>query len=131
MVGSKKYQGKFNADEVKIIDKIIKKNSITVNYFIRQCVFFTVEQAKYEKIFQENKEAQKWLKTIWEESAKIMNNPRNLKLMERKLEGKISQKSLDKLETKSNEVQKEVEILRKKKKPGRKRIIKKRGRPKA
>jgi hypothetical protein len=131
LAGSKKYQAKFNADEVKIIDKIIKKNSMTANYFIRQCVIFTVEQAQYEKIFQENKEAQKWITAIWEESAKIMNDPRNLKLMERKLEGKISQKSLDKLETDANELQKEVEILRKKKKPGRKRIIKKRGRPKA
>ncbi len=67
---------------------------------------------------------------MYNETTEIMTNPRILKRIERKLEGKISQKSLDKLETKSDEIQKEVEIL-KKKKPGRKRIIKKRGRPKA
>ena len=71
------------------------------------------------------------IELLYNEATEIMKNPRNVKRIERKLEGKISQKSLDKLETKSDEIQKEVQILRKKKKPGRKRIIKKRGRPKA
>ena len=71
------------------------------------------------------------IELLYNEATEIMKNPQNVKRIERKLEGKISQKSLDKLETKSDEIQKEVQILRKKKKPGRKRIIKKRGRPKA
>jgi len=131
MSGSKKYQGKFNADEVEIIDKIIKENSVTVNDFIRKCVFFTIEQVEYENLILKDKKLKKMIELMYNETTEIMTNPRILKRIERKLEGKISQKSLDKLETKSDEIQKEVEILKKKKKPGRKRIIKKRGRPKA
>ena len=130
MSGSKKYQGKFNADEVEIIDKIIKENSVTVNDFIRKCVFFTIEQVEYENLILKDKKLKKMIELMYNETTEIMTNPRILKRIERKLEGKISQKSLDKLETKSDEIQKEVEILKKKKKPGRKRIIKKRGRPK-
>ena len=131
MSGSKKYQGKFNADEVEIIDKIINENSVTVNDFIRKCVFFTIEQVEYENLILKDKKLKKMIELMYNETTEIMTNPRILKRIERKLEGKISQKSLDKLETKSDEIQKEVEILKKKKKPGRKRIIKKRGRPKA
>ena len=114
MSGSKKYQGKFNADEVEIIDKIIKENSVTVNDFIRKCVFFTIEQVKYENLILKDKKLKKMIELIYNESTEIMTNPRILKRIERKLEGKISQKSLDKLETKSDEIQKEVEILKKK-----------------
>ena len=129
---SKKYQGKFNADEVKIIDKVIKENGVTVNDFIRKCVFNTLERVEYENLILKDKKFKKMLDLIINETTKIMENPRNLKHLERKFgELIISQKSLDKLETKLIEIQKEVEILRKKKKPGRKRIIKKRGRPKA
>ena len=128
---SKKYQGKFNADEVKIIDKVIKENGVTVNDFIRKCVFNTLERVEYENLILKDKKFKKMLDLIINETTKIMENPRNLKRLERKFgELIISQKSLDKLETKLIEIQKEVEILRKKKKPGRKRIIKKRGRPK-
>ena len=131
MSGSKKYQGKFNADEVEIIDKIIKENSVTVNDFIRKCVFFTIEQVEYKNLILKDPKLKKMIELLYNEATEIMTNPRILKRIERKLEGKISQKSLDKLETKSDEIQKEVEILKKKKKPGRKRIIKKRGRLKA
>ena len=128
---SKKYQGKFNADEVKIIDKVIKENGVTVNDFIRKCVFNTLERVEYENLILKDKKIKKMFDLMINESTKIMENPRNLKRLERKFDGIISQKSLDKLETRFIEIQKEVEILRKKKKPGRKRIIKKRGRPKA
>jgi len=131
MSGSKKYQGKFTADEVKIIDKVIKENSVTINAFIRNCVFFTIEQVEYENLILKDPKLKKMIELLYNEATEIMKNPQNVKRIERKLEGKISQKSLDKLETKSDEIQKEVQILRKKKKPGRKRIIKKRGRPKA
>ncbi len=59
MSGSKKYQGKFNADEVEIIDKIINENSVTVNDFIRKCVFFTIEQVEYENLILKDKKLKK------------------------------------------------------------------------
>ena len=95
------------------------------------CFFFTIEQVEYENLILKDKKLKKMIELMYNETTEIMTNPRILKRIERKLEGKISQKSIDKLETKSDEIQKEVEILKKKKKPGRKRIIKKRGRPKA
>ena len=50
MSGSKKYQGKFTADEVKIIDKVIKENSVYHKRFYSKLCFFTIEQVEYKNL---------------------------------------------------------------------------------
>ncbi len=128
---SKKYQGKFNAEEVKILDRIIKKHNLTVNDFIRKCVFFTVEQAEYESAILKDPEIMKMIKIMVAETKKIMSNPKVTKRIEKKVEdGKISEETVDRLENSASDIAKDMKILRKKKKSGPRRIKRKRGRTK-
>ena len=128
---SKKYQGKFNAEEVKILDRIIKKHNLTVNDFIRKCVFFTVKQAEYESAILKDPEIMKMIKIMVAETKKIMSNPKVTKRIEKKVEdGKISEETVDRLENSASDIAKDMKILRKKKKSGPRRIKRKRGRTK-
>ena len=128
---NKKYQVRFTAEEVEIIERIRKKYNLPVNQFIRKSVMFAVENAEYENLVLTDPEFMKMMKIIRDESEKIMTSPRIVNRIERKLgAGKISQESLDRLESTASDIDKDVKTLRKKKKPGPKKAKKKRGRPK-
>ena len=47
---NKKYQVRFTAEEVEIIERIRKKYNLNVNQFIRKSVMFAVENAEYENL---------------------------------------------------------------------------------
>ena len=131
MPESKKYQVRFTAEEVEIIERIRKKYNLNVNQFIRKSVMFAVENAEYENLVLTDPEFMKMMKIIRDESGKIMSNPRIVKRIERKMGArKITQESLDRLESKAEDIEKDVKKLRKKKKPGAPKIKKKRGKPK-
>ena len=123
--------GKFNAEEAEIIERIMKKYNLNDNQLVRKSVMFAVENAEYENMILTNPEFMKIMKIIRDESGKIMSNPRIVERIERKLEaGKINQESLDNLESNADDIDKDVKTLRKKKKPGKPKTMKKRGRPK-
>ena len=127
---NKKYQVRFTAEEVEIIERIRKKYNLNVNQFIRKSVMFAVENAEYENLVLTDPEFMKMMKIIRDESGKIMSNPRIVKRIERKLgAGKISQEALDRLESAASDIDKDVKTLRKKKKPGPKKTRKKPGKP--
>ena len=131
MPESKKYQVRFTAEEVEIIERIRKKYNLNVNQFIRKSVMFAVENAEYENLVLTDPEFMKMMKIIRDESEKIMSNPQTVKHIERKLgAGKISQESLDRLESTASDIEKEIKKLKEKKNPGRKKTRKKPGRPK-
>ena len=131
MPENKKYQVRFTAEEVEIIERIRKKYNLPVNQFIRKSVMFAVENAEYENLFLTDPEFMKMMKIIRDESGKIMSNPRIVKRIEKKLgAGKISQESLDRLESTASDIEKEIKKLKEKKNPGRKKTRKKPGRPK-
>ena len=131
MPENKKYQVRFTAEEVEIIERIRKKYNLPVNQFIRKSVMFAVENAEYENLVLTDPEFMKMMKIIRDESGKIMSNPRIVKRIERKMGArKITQESLDRLESKAEYIEKDVKKLRKKKKPGAPKIKKKRGKPK-
>ena len=131
MPENKKYQVRFTAEEVEIIERIRKKYNLNVNQFIRKSVMFAVENTEYENLILRDPEFMKMMKIIRDESGKIMSNPRIVKRIERKMGArKITQESLDRLESKAEDIEKDVKKLRKKKKPGPKKAKKKRGRPK-
>ena len=123
--------GKFNAEEAEIIERIMKKYNLNDNQLVRKSVMFAVENAEYENLILRDPKFMKMMKLIGDETRKIMSNPRIVERLERKLgAGKITQESLDKLESSASDIDKDIKKLRKKKIPGKKKTEKKRGRPK-
>ena len=131
MPGSKKYSGKFNAEEVEIIERFMKKYNVNSNQLVKRSVFLAIGYTEYENLASTDPKFRKILEIIFAESQKIMGNPRILKRIEKKMAAeKISQESLDRLESAGSDIDKDVKTLRKKKEPGRPKTKKKRGRPK-
>ena len=128
--GSKKYSGKFNAEEVEIIERFMKKYNVNPNQLVKRSVFLAIGYTEYENLASTDPKFRKIFETIIDESQKIMSNPRILKRIEKKMAAeKISQEALDRLESAGNDIDKDVKTLRKKKKPGPKKTRKKPGRP--
>ena len=129
---SKKYQGRFNAEEVEIIERFMKKYDVkNDNQLVRRSVFLAIGYTEYENLASTDPKFRKIFETIIDESQKIMSDPRILKRIEKKMAAeKISQESLDRLENTASGIDKDVKTLRKKKEPGRPKTKKKRGRPK-
>ena len=129
--GSKKYAGKFNSEEVEIIERFMKKYNVNPNQLVKRSVFLAIGYTEYENLALTDPKFRKIFETIIDESQKIMSNPRILKRIEKKMAAeKISQEALDNLESNASDIDKDVKTLRKKKKPGPKKAKKKRGRPK-
>ena len=85
----------------------------------------------WQMMIEADPEIKQIFMTTIDESRKIMSNPRILKRIEKRLRfEKITQEGLDKLERNASDLEKDVETLRKKKKPGPKKTKKPRGRPK-
>ena len=130
MPKSLRLTGKFTGEEVEIIERIMKKYNLNTNQFVRKSVMFAIENAEYENLLLTDPEFMKMMKIIRDESEKIMSKPQTVKHIERKLgAGKITQESLDKLESSASDIDKDIKKLRKKKIPGKKKTEKKRGRP--
>ena len=130
MPKSLRLTGKFTGEEVEIIERIMKKYNLNINQFVRKSVMFAIENAEYEDLLLTDPEFMKMMKIIRDESEKIMSNPQTVKHIERKLgAGKISQESLDRLESTASDIEKEIKKLKEKKNPGRKKTRKKPGRP--
>ena len=131
MPKSLRLTGKFTGEEVEIIERIMKKYNLNINQFVRKSVMFAIENAEYEDLLLTDPEFMKMMKIIRDESEKIMSKPQTVKHIERKLgAGKISQESLDRLESTASDIEKEIKKLKEKKNPGRKKTRKKPGRPK-
>ena len=131
MPKSLRLTGKFTGEEVEIIERIMKKYNLNTNQFVRKSVMFAIENAEYENLLLTDPEFMKMMKIIRDESEKIMSKPQTVKHIERKLgAGKISQESLDRLESTASYIEKEIKKLKEKKNPGRKKTRKKPGRPK-
>ena len=129
--GSKKYSGKFTAEEVEIIERFMKKYNVNSNQLVKRSVFLAIGYTEYENLSSTDPKFRKIFETIIDESQKIMSNPRILKRIEKKMAAeKISQEALDNLESNASDIDKDVKTLRKKKEPGRPKTKKKRGRPK-
>ena len=129
--GSKKYSGKFTAEEVEIIERFMKKYNVNPNQLVKRSVFLAIGYTEYENLASTDPKFRKIFETIIDESQKIMSDPRILKRIEKKMAAeKISQESLDRLENTASGIDKDVKTLRKKKEPGRPKTKKKRGRPK-
>ena len=131
MPKSLRLTGKFTGEEVEIIERIMKKYNLNTNQIVRKSVMFAIENAEYENLLLTDPEFMKMMKIIRDESEKIMSKPQTVKHIERKLgAGKISQESLDRLESTASDIEKEIKKLKEKKNPGRKKTRKKPGRPK-
>ena len=131
MPGSKKYSGKFNAEEVEIIERFMKKYNVNPNQLVKRSVFLAIGYTEYVNLASNDPKIRKIIDTAFAETEKIMSNPRILKRIEKKMAAeKISQEALDRLESVGSDIDKDVKTLRKKKKPGPKKAKKKRGRPK-
>ena len=129
--GSKKYSGKFTAEEVEIIERFMKKYNVNPNQLVKRSVSLAIGYTEYVNLASTDPKFRKIFETIIDESQKIMSDPRILKRIEKKMAAeKISQESLDRLENTASGIDKDVKTLRKKKKPGPKKAKKKRGRPK-
>ena len=130
MPKSLRLTGKFTGEEVEIIERIMKKYNLNTNQFVRKSVMFAIENAEYENLLLTDPEFMKMMKIIRDESEKIMSKPQTVKHIERKLgAGKISQESLDRLESTASDIEKEIKKLKEKKNPGRKKTRKEPGRP--
>ena len=131
MPGSKKYSGKFTAEEVEIIERFMKKYNVNPNQLVKRSVSLAIGYTEYVNLASTDPKFRKIFETVIDESQKIMSNPRILKRIEKKMAAeKISQEALDRLESAGSDIDKDVKTLRKKKKPGRPKTKKKRGRPK-
>ena len=130
MPGSKKYSGKFTAEEVEIIERFMKKYNVNPNQLVKRSVSLAIGYTEYVNSASTDPKFRKIFETVIDESQKIMSNPRILKRIEKKMAAeKISQEALDRLESVGSDIDKDVKTLRKKKKPGPKKTRKKAGRP--
>ena len=130
MPGSKKYSGKFTAEEVEIIERFMKKYNVNPNQLVKRSVSLAIGYTEYVNLASTDPKFRKIFETVIDESQKIMSNPRILKRIEKKMAAeKISQEALDRLESVGSDIDKDVKTLRKKKKSGRPKTKKKRGRP--
>ena len=130
MPGSKKYSGKFTAEEVEIIERFMKKYNVNPNQLVKRSVSLAIGYTEYVNLASTDPKFRKIFETVIDESQKIMSNPRILKRIEKKMAAeKISQEALDRLESAGSDIDKDVKTLRKKKKPGPKKTRKKPGRP--
>ena len=128
---SKKYIGKFNSEEVEIIERFMKKHNVVANQLVRRSIFYAIERAEYENLILADPQMKKIFKTIVDESQKIMTDQRILKRLEKRFGvEKINQEDMDKLEIAASSVEKDHKTLVKKKKSGRPKIKRKRGKPK-
>ena len=128
---SKKYSGKFTAEEVEIIERFMKKYNVNPNQLVKRSVSLAIGYTEYVNLASTDPKFRKIFETVIDESQKIISNPRILKRIEKKMAAeKISQESLDRLENTASGIDKDVKTLRKKKEPGRPKTKKKRGRPK-
>ena len=131
MPGSKKYSGKFTAEEVEIIERFMKKYNVNPNQLVKRSVSLAIGYTEYVNLASTDPKFRKIFETVIDESQKIMSNPRILKRIEKKMAAeKITQEALDRLESAGSDIDKDVKTLRKKKEPGRPKTKKKRGRPK-
>ena len=129
--GSKKYSGKFTAEEVEIIERFMKKHNVVANQLVRRSIFYAIERAEYENLILADPQMKKIFKTIVDETQKIMTDQRILKRLEKRFGvEKINQEDMDKLEIAASSVEKDHKTLVKKKKSGRPKIKRKRGKPK-
>ena len=130
MPESKKYSGKFTAEEVEIIERFMKKYNVNPNQLVKRSVSLAIGYTEYVNLASTDPKFRKIFETVIDESQKIMSNPRILKRIEKKMAAeKISQEALDRLESAGSDIDKDVKTLRKKKKPGRPKTKKKPGRP--
>ena len=129
LTGSKKYQGKFNAEEAEIIERIMKKYNLNANQLVRQSVMFAIQRAEYEDLLKKNPKVLKFFKYYTEYFEKLLEKPSEAKRLEKALK-KIGNDAIEKAEKQSLEIDNDMSKLLTEKKPGRKKIKKKRGRPK-
>ena len=129
LTGSKKYQGKFNAEEVEIIERILKKYNLNANQLVRQSVMFAIQRAEYEDLLKKNPKVLKLFKDYYEYFGKLLEKPSEAKRLEKALK-KIGNKAIEKAEKQSLEIDNDMSKLLKEKKPGPPKIKKKRGKPK-
>ncbi len=129
LTGAKKYQGKFNAEEVEIIERIMKKYNLNANQFVRRSVMLAIQRAEYEDLLQKNPKVLKFFKNYIEYFEKLLEKPSEAKRLEKALK-KIGNDAIAKAEKRSLEIDNDMSKLLTEKKPGRPKIKKKRGRPK-
>ena len=127
--GSKKYQGKFNAEEAEIIERIMKKYNLNANQLVRRSVMLAIQRTEYEDVLKKNPEVLKFFKDYYEYFGKLLEKPSETKRLEKALK-KIGNKAIEKAEKQSLEIDNDMSKLLTEKKPGRPKIKKKRGRPK-
>ena len=127
--GSKKYQGKFNAEEAEIIERIMKKYNLNANQLVRRSVMLAIQRTEYEDVLKKNPEVLKIFKDYYEYFGKLLEKPSEAKRLEKALK-KIGNKAIEKAEKQSLEIDNDMSKLLTEKKPGRPKIKKKRGRPK-
>ena len=127
--GSKKYQGKFNAEEAEIIERIMKKYNLNANQLVRRSVMLAIQRTEYEDVLKKNPEVLKFFKDYYEYFGKLLEKPSETKRLEKALK-KIGNEAIEKAEKQSLEIDNDMSKLLTEKKPGRPKIKKKRGRPK-
>ncbi|SVB08363.1 uncharacterized protein METZ01_LOCUS161217, partial [marine metagenome] len=70
MPGSKKYAGKFNAEEVKIIERFMKKYNVNPNQLVKRSVFLAIGYTEYENLASTDPKFGKIFRTIIDEAQK-------------------------------------------------------------
>ena len=129
LTGSKKYQGKFNAEEAEIIERIMKKYNLNANQLVRRSVMLAIQRTEYEDVLKKNPEVLKFFKDYYDYFGKLLEKPSEAKRLEKTLK-KIGNDAIAKAEKRSLEIDNDMSKLLTEKKPGRPKIKKKRGRPK-
>ena len=127
MTKSKKYQGKFTAEEVEIIKNFQNEFGMNDNQLVKNSVNLYVVLLTGVKALQDNPTMMNFLKKMDKHQQKTMDKKQIVKY----LENEFSQnpKDLEKFEDDFENLSKTEEVLEKKKKSGPRRIKKKRGRP--
>ena len=70
LLGSKKYSGKFNAEEVEIIERFMKKYNVNPNQLVKRSVSLAIGYTEYVNLASNDPKIRKIIDTAFAETEK-------------------------------------------------------------
>jgi len=121
--------GKFTGDEVEIIEKIMKVYDVNDNQLVRTSVLSLISNIILLEAFEKSPKLHKFFRSQMKHYMEKIDDSAEKKRVDNEFSKKFTQKELDQLDSVFGTADTVIKKLNKKKKAGRRRIIRKRGKP--
>ena len=129
MPKSLRLSGKFTGDEVEIIEKIKKAYDVKDNQLVRTSVLSMITNVTLLEAFEKSPKLHKFFRSQVKHYMEKIDDSAEKKRVDNEFSKKFTQKELDQFDSVFGTADTVIKKLNKKKKAGRRRIIRKRGKP--